>query len=110
MPPHNVSRRNADHGTMCSFQSKPLRDVCILADLMTESVNENPNMTESIILIGVIVSSVRPDQPGGARPVLAPCAHSDRVACRQYAHGGDEAVRVKARGRADLHGAISANR
>ena len=39
---------------MCSFRSKLLRDVCILADMLTESVNENPNMTESVILVGAI--------------------------------------------------------
>ncbi|CAI9009776.1 MULTISPECIES: hypothetical protein [Burkholderia] len=39
---------------MCSFRSKLLRDVCILADVVTETVNENPNVTESIILVDVI--------------------------------------------------------
>jgi hypothetical protein len=96
---------------MCSFRSKLLRDVCILADMLTESVNENPNMTESVILVGAIGRfHSGPDQSGGARPVWAPCAPSACVARRQYAHGGDEAVQVRARGRADLHGTTSGNR
>ena len=72
-------RCNSYEGTRCPSCSsmdlrgsiKNLLDVCILADIVIDSVNENPYMIESIILV---VCGKKCDRLG-SRPRVAPCCN-----------------------------------